>query len=98
MKNNVPKNTSNYTKDFFKKRYNLLDWPSQSPDLNPIEHLWDHVKREVRKRKPATKKQLEDVICGIWHEITPEMCVRLVSTMPNRCGEVVRNKGEHHFN
>jgi DDE superfamily endonuclease len=27
----------------------LLDWPAQSPDLNLIEHLWDHIKKQLRK-------------------------------------------------
>ena len=37
-----------------------LDWAAQSPDLNPIVNLWDHLNRQVRKRKllPQTKQEL----------------------------------------
>ncbi|CAG7717673.1 unnamed protein product, partial [Allacma fusca] len=40
---------SNRLANFFKKnKYNMLDWPAQSPDLNPIEHLWDHIASKLK--------------------------------------------------
>lgn len=95
QQDNDPKHTSNYVKDFFKDRYTVLEWPSQSPDLNPIEHLWDHVKREVRKCAPSNIRELKETVSQIWSEITPEMCRKLIGTMPSRCEEMVRNRGGH---
>jgi DNA-directed RNA polymerase subunit F len=71
----------------------VLEWPSQSPDLNPIEHLWDHVKREVRKLSPKSIKNLKEKVFKIWNEITPGVCRKLVYNMPKRIEEVVRAKG-----
>lgn len=96
QQDNDPKHTSQYVSDYFvKKDINLLDWPSQSPDLNPIEHLWDHIKCEVRKKKPKNIKELEKYVIEIWNSIDPEVCKKIVRTMYDRASEVLKSKGGH---
>ncbi len=43
-------------------RVKVMDWPSKSPNLNPIEHLWDILKRKVEERMVANIHQLRDVV------------------------------------
>jgi len=50
----------------------LLEWPSNSPDLNPIENLWDRIKREVEKLEPMDLPELEEAIYETFHNLTLE--------------------------
>ncbi len=65
-----------------------MDRPSMSPDLNPIEHLWDILKRKVKERKVSNIHQLRDV------KRTPvATCEALVNSMPKRVKAVLENNG-----
>ncbi|KAI4883140.1 hypothetical protein NFI96_020584, partial [Prochilodus magdalenae] len=48
-----------------------IDWPTDSPDLNPIEHLWDIMFRSIRRHRVAlqTVQELRDALVQIWEEI-----------------------------
>ena len=62
-----PKHTSKVTTALLKKlRVKVMDWPSKSQNLNPIEHLWGILKREVEERKVSNIHKLCDVIMGEW--------------------------------
>jgi DDE superfamily endonuclease len=67
----------------------VLDLPSNSPDLNPIENLWGLVKKNVEKRKPQKLKDLEEFIIEEWEVISVEVISNLVNSMRRRCEEVI---------
>lgn len=96
QQDNDPKHTANIVQDFFEKKdIDVLDWPSQSPDLNPIKHLWNHLKSELRKLKLTIIKELESKIQEIWNNIPTEVCERLVNTMNDHVNCALRAKGTH---
>ncbi len=55
-----------------------MDWPSMSPDLNPIEHLWGILKQKVEERKVSNIHQLRDVIMEVWKRTPVATCEALV--------------------
>ena len=72
-----------------------MNFPPQSPDLNPIENLWDHLKREKVKHRSTNKDNLWDVLNQSWNNIKPEVLIKLVHSMPNRVNAVLKAKGGH---
>ncbi len=89
------KHTSKTTTALLKKlRVKVMDWPSISPDLNPIEHLWGILKRKVKERKVSNIHQLCDVVIE-WKRIPEATCEALVNSMPKRVKKVLENNGGH---
>src|SRR6185503_11986753 len=70
----------------------ILDWPTYSPDLNPIKHLWNEMDRQLRKLPGSisSKDNLWNKIQQVWNEIDVEFCLRLIDTMPQRIADVLK--------
>ena len=76
------------------KGIQLLDWPSMSPDLNPIENLWHFIKNELKKYndEPKGVNELWDRINLVWNRIPVKLCEDLVNSMPKRINLVKKAK------
>ncbi len=93
---NDPKHTSKATVGFLKQnRVKVIQWPSMSPDLNPIEHLWGILKRQVEHHSPSSIQSLKEVILEEWKKIDLAKCRQLVHSMPRRLGAVIKNHRGH---
>ena len=71
----------------------ILPHPPPSPDLNPIEHLWDELEQRVRKRKIRSKPQLKIALMEEWRNIGEETTKKLVHSMKRRLEAVIENNG-----
>ena len=78
-----------------KKIKMLANWPSQSPDLNPIEHLWSELDRRIRNRSPLAKnlKELETALQEEWRKISNTVLMNLIESMPRRIEACIANNG-----
>ena len=94
MHDNDPKHTSALIKDWLKEqKIPTLSWPSSSPDLNPIEHLWDELERRVKKHQLKNIRQLQILLKDEWNQIEPTVFQKLVDSVPNRLQECIKMKG-----
>ncbi len=98
QQDNAPCHKAQIISDWFLEHDNeftWLKWPPQSPDLNPIEHLWDVDEREIRIRdvQPTNLQQLCDAIMSIWTKISEECFQHLVESMSRIIKPVLKAKG-----
>jgi Transposase/DDE superfamily endonuclease len=70
-------------------------WPSNSPDLNPIENLWHVLRSNVRKRKhqPRNRKELIEALIEEWKKLDMKIVNDLIDSMPRRMQAVIDAKG-----
>ena len=93
---NDPKHTARRTQEWLAGYgIEVLDWPAQSPDLNPIEHLWDHLKRRLNDydEVPTSVHALWQRVEEEWEKIGMTECLKLVESMPRRVAAVLSAKG-----
>uniref|UniRef100_A0AAR2JPU3 Tc1-like transposase DDE domain-containing protein n=1 Tax=Pygocentrus nattereri TaxID=42514 RepID=A0AAR2JPU3_PYGNA len=90
---NDPKHASKSTKEWLhRNKIKTLEWPSQSPDLNPIEHLWGDLKRAVHRRCPHNLSDLERFCKEEWANIATSRCATLIGSYPKRLSAVIKTK------
>lgn len=70
-----------------------MAWPARSPDLNPIEHVWDRLGRRARQRNPETLQDLRNVLLEEWEMIPQQDIAALIRSMPERLNAVIGARG-----
>lgn len=94
QQDNAPCHTSRLTKEYFTlNNIKVMDWPAQSPDLNPIENIWGLLKTRLSVKKIKTLPELKESILEEWNKISPEETKKLVDSMRNRCISVIKARG-----
>ena len=72
-------------------------WPSMSPDLAPIENVWQLLKMNLRRKKIGSYRSLVSAIKREWKPLPSELAIKLVHSMNNRISEVTESHGHFIF-
>ncbi|GFV55999.1 transposable element Tcb1 transposase [Trichonephila clavipes] len=74
-----------------------MDWPAYSPDLNPIEHVWDMLGRQIAARQPPPTclPELRRALLDEWCNIPQDLIHNLILSMPRRCKACIASSGRH---
>ena len=72
-----------------------ISWPAMSPDMNPIEHVWDFIGRKINQRNPKYQNidELRAAILQEWQQFPQERLRRLVRSMTRRVTALHNKRG-----
>lgn len=98
QQDNDPKHTSNLVKKYLKEQsYKTIEWPAQSPDLNPIENMWSLLKQRLNDYETAPKglEELNERVIDVWYnKMTAKDCQNVINSMPRRIKACIKVKGK----
>lgn len=98
QQDNDPKHTSNLVKDYLKGQfYKTIEWPAQSPDLNPIENMWSLLKWRLNDYESAPKgmEELNERVTDVWYnQMTSKDCQNVINSMPRRIEACIKARGK----
>ena len=77
---------------FQENEWMVLEWPVNSPDLNPIQNLWAILKQRLRKQT-VFWENLEERVSGIWNKIDADVVRNQYENYTNRLLDVKKAKG-----
>jgi len=96
QQDNARCHTTRVSMGYLDEQYvSVLPWPAFSPDLSPIEHLWDVLDRCVRRRDPQNVDQLKKFLRQEWEAISLHEIQHVIWSMRRYCTTVVNVNREH---
>ena len=94
MQDNAPSHRAEKTKNYFiRNRIRILNWPTYSPDMNPIENVWGILKKKIAIRRPKTKKEIIEIAEQEWKKFPNKLIDNLYRNMHVRIKSVIKNHG-----
>jgi transposase len=93
---NAPCHTARSIRAFLaEQNMQVLDWPPQSPDLSPIEWMWNVIKMKLKalNPRPRTKEGIIEAVYQIWTDMNPEIGKKVCMTFRKRMEECINKKG-----
>ena len=94
MQDNAPCHKAKVVMSYLSEQdFEIMDWPPQSPDLNPIENLWKILGVKVREGNSTKTEDLWVKLQEEWSKISIKDCQELIRSCSRRCAAVIESKG-----
>jgi transposase len=96
QQDNAPIHSAKITKEWFKtNKIATIDWPANSPDLNPIENIWKQLKDNIQSQKvfPKNVNELKVALKNEWENLDSSVFEEVVNSMPRRINMVLQARG-----
>jgi transposase len=96
QQDNAPAHKNRIVTDYLAQQdFETLQWPPQSPDLSPIEWIWNAVKMKVKALhpRPSTPRQIQEAVLDIWDNLEDSIRTKTIDTFRKRLRECIKNKG-----
>lgn len=93
MQDNAPIHVTRSTQAWFSRhRIALLPWPANSPNLNPMENVWDFMARKIYEQKKRFRgaQKLRKAIIEAWHQVDQELIDSPYLSLSHSIFEVIR--------
>jgi transposase len=91
--NATPHNAETSRQWFHNHGIDVIEWPAWSPDLNPIEEVWNDLKQRMYGRRPKSMEELERFVTEEWAATDLHFIARICRNMPHRLRAVIANNG-----
>ncbi|GFV64049.1 transposable element Tc3 transposase [Trichonephila clavipes] len=98
MDDNAPCHRAVLIDDFLEtENIQRISWPVKSPDLNPIEHVWDMIGRQIPalSHPPSSVTELKRALQEVWNHLSPQLIHHLIARMVNLCAACLAVRGDH---
>ncbi|KAL6730510.1 hypothetical protein Aduo_001481 [Ancylostoma duodenale] len=94
QQDNDPKHTSRFVKHALQHLpVTVLEWPSHSPDLNPIEYIWQELKKRCARIRCTNRDEKFAQLKKEWESIPTSVFEKLIDSMPSRCAAAIKSCG-----
>lgn len=92
---NTPAHTARSVTHWFKDCHMpyIADWSGNSPDINPMENLWNRIKQALQDKDTSSAPKLKAAICQSWANITSAHLTKYATSIPNHIREIIACKG-----
>ena len=95
QQDSAPCHTSKLVKKWLSDQsISVLEWPGNSPDLNPIENCWHQMKVALKNKDTASVPRLKDELKNLWINMDKDYFLKLADSMPKRICDVLAVKGD----